>query len=129
MNYAKRNVLSSLVKAPVLFLYISFFAVELFFNFDFGNNSGTTTFLLSYNNAAVRHCFTGKEKTNKAKDKKQTTRLNKRFEPQTILAYNRIDIKSPVCFLETKTFLFYSDVCMPASFLLSQSFRGPPFVA
>ena len=129
MKYARRNILSSLVKAPVLFLYISFFAVELFFNFDFGNNSGTPTFLLSYSNVASRHSFAGKEKTNKAKEKKQTTRLNKRFEPQTILAYNRTDIKSPVYFLETKTFLFYSDVCIPASFLLPQSFRGPPVVA
>ena len=129
MKYQRRRILSYLAKTPILILYISFFIVQLFFNFDIANTSKNTT-LFSCNKivATGRHSFVIK-KTNTAKDQKQALRLNKRFKPQVILAYTPFDIKSPVYYLGEKPFGFYASVFIPASFLFPQFFRGPPVVA
>jgi hypothetical protein len=127
MNNKKHNISSYFIRVSVLFLYVSFFIVQLFFNFDIANHSNANTFL-SFNKSAAYQSLSIL-KANKEKGKKQTIRLNKRFEPKAIPAYNIIIEKPSLCYLETKPFVSNSFVVVHAPFLLSQSFRGPPVVA
>lgn len=129
MYFQRPNILSHLAKVPVLFLYVSFFIVQLFFNFDIVNHSNNTTLLSSYTSVAEVHHYPATKKTIEGKEKKQPNSLNKRFKPQVILTYNFIAIKSLIYYLETKAFVSHSEVFIPALFLLSQTFRGPPVVA
>jgi hypothetical protein len=128
MNRKRINILFYLAKMPLLFLYVSFFIVQLFFNFDIANHSNDTTLLFSAKSVAAGHKFPGIVKTKNETRKKQTILLNKRFKPQVILSCNAIVIKSSSCYLETKTLVSHSGIFIAAPFLLSQSFRGPPLV-
>jgi hypothetical protein len=125
MYYQRRGILSYITKTPVLILYVSFFIVQMFFNFDIANSSNKPAL---YKIEPGNH-FSVIKKINTEKDKKQTTRLNKRFKPQAILTYYQVSIKSPAYRLETRIFVSHADIFIPATFLLSQSFRGPPVVA
>jgi hypothetical protein len=126
MNYQRPGILSYIVKTSVLVLYGSFFIVQLFFNFDIENSSNNTILSHSHKNLALGHQSSALKKTNASKDRKQSIRLNKRFKPQAIATYNPFDVKVPVYYLETKSFVSHSDICIPALFLFPQSFRGPP---
>jgi hypothetical protein len=126
MNFKRILISSNWAKVPLLLLYISFFTVQLFFNFDIANHFNSTDLLFSKNIASTKTSALSKEK--KAKGKKQSIRLNKRFEPKAMPAYNVVVIKSPCRYLGTKLFVSPADVFIPAPFLLSQSFRGPPSV-
>jgi hypothetical protein len=126
MNSKRQNILSCFTKAIVLPLYVSFFIVQLFFNFDIANHSSNNPFFAPYK--ITTHRSSSVDKTNKGKSVQQTIRLNKRFEPQTVPAYNNIVIKSPVDYLDKNNYVSYA-AFIPASFLLPQSFRGPPVVA
>lgn len=129
MNHQRPAVLSYIAKTIILVLYVSFFIVQLFFNFDITNNSRNATFFSLHKNVAAEHRLSIVTKADTAKGKRQTVRLNKRFKPNTILAYTLFDIKSPACYLETKSFVFDRGIFIPSSFLLPQFFRGPPVVA
>jgi hypothetical protein len=129
MNRKRTNLLFYLARLPFLFLYVSFFAVQLFFNFDIANNPGSITCGSLYKTASVGHQYASVHKTNPAKDKKPSIRLNKRFSPKDIPAYNPFIVQSPVYYLTEKLFVAAPGVFIPATFLLSQSFRGPPVVA
>lgn len=125
MKCQRWSILSYFTKAFVLILYLSFFTVQLFFNFDIANSSNKPTV---YKIEPGNH-FSVIKKINTEKGRKQTTRLNKRFKPQAILTYYQLSIKSPAYHLSRKTFVPNAGIFIPATFLLSQSFRGPPVVA
>lgn len=125
MNYQRGRILFYSAKTSVLILYLAFFTVQLFFNFDIANNSNKPAL---YKIQPGNH-FSVVKKINTEKEKKQTTRLNKRFKPQAILTCYQLSIKSPSYRLWGKTFVPNADIFIPATFLLSQSFRGPPVVA
>lgn len=127
MNCKKTGILSCLIKAPVLFFYIIFFIVEIFFNDGTGNISNNS--LLLQKNTSVSHTTLCINKSDKGNDKKQTFHLNRRFQPKDVLSCNLVVLKVPAFYLERKIFVPKYDLFIPASDLLSQSYRGPPVVA
>lgn len=128
MNQQRPGIFSYLAKATVLLLYVCFFIVQLFFSVNLDNTSGTTSSLLSYKETKSTNKTPRIEKTDNAKNKKQAIHLNRRFEPIGLLACNFFLIKPLICNISTESFRLYSNIFIPASFLHSQSFRGPPIV-
>lgn len=129
MNRLKTNLFSYLSKTTVLLLYVCFFIVQLFFSVDFSNSSNSTSSLFLYKNAEATQKVPHMQKTNNAKNKRQSIHLNKRFEPIDFLACGFFLIKPVVCNLSAESFRLLYNIFIPASFLHSQSFRGPPVVA
>lgn len=128
MSESKKNISSILSKAFVLLLYVAFFGVQLFFNFDTGNNADSNAFYSYQGFAGNIYSHTIKQ-TNRTKNKKATVRLNKRFQPESIPAWNTILIKAPVCYIQTRIRNLPTDQHFSTSDLLTRSLRGPPVVA
>ena len=128
MSTSKQTISSFLSKAFVVFLYISFLGVQLFFNFDTGKGPATTIHYYSSNskNSSPLPCI---RRINKNGSKQITVLLNKRFQPESILVLNTIQIKIPVCYIEKTNKYFSFDQHIPTSNLLTRSLRGPPIVA
>jgi len=124
MKKTKQNISASLFKMPVLALYVSFFIVQLFFNFDISNHSNNSY----YPNNAQSQAFSGIHKINTGKETRQTIRLNKRFQPQAMLVYNAVTIKAPVHYFIANTYSHYSNRLIPSIITSAQSLRGPPSV-
>jgi hypothetical protein len=127
MNGKKPGIISYVIKVPVLFFYVTFFIVEIFFNNGTGNVPNNS--LLFQKNASVGHNSFCINKSNKGKDKKQTFHLNRRFQPKDVLNCNLVVFKFPDYYLERKIFVSKYDLFIPATDLLSQSYRGPPVVS
>jgi hypothetical protein len=130
MNFRQQYILSLLSKFSLVLLYISFFTVQLFFNFDTGSHS----------DSIVGHSISKKEngKYNQGKliaGKKNTTggkrsgfRLNKRYQPATAASCKGIVIKPFVCFVTSKQHIHYRSGFIAASIPPVHSLRGPPVV-
>jgi hypothetical protein len=128
MNLKRQNISLLYNKVFALFLYIAFFGVQLFFNFDTGKGPVTTIQYYSYssqNSSALSHI----KQTNKNNRKQITVRLNKRFQPESTLVLNTISIKTPVCYIEKANKFIPFDQYIPTSNLLTKCLRGPPAVA
>jgi hypothetical protein len=124
---SKKNISSFITKAFALLLYISFFGVQLFFNFDTGKGPATTIHYYSYN--TVNSSFPSHIKqTNKANTKQAIVLLNKRFHPENILAWNNTSIKAPLNYVETTIKYVAFNEHIPSSDHTTYSLRGPPFV-
>ena len=129
MDHKKPGILSYIIKTVLLFLYFSFFIVQLFFVCGNTNSDASNTFpLLTGNGTALHHATPILKKTDRQKDKTQSIRLNKRFEPGAMPVCYWVDVKSPVYHLETKRFVSSYRAFIPSSILYPQSFRGPPNV-
>jgi hypothetical protein len=129
MYNQKPNILSQWAKIPLLSLYISFLIVQLFFNFDIANPLDPGTFHPSYASVTTGYRYPGIGKRDNAENKKPTVRLNKRFKPQVILVQHSIILISPIRYTDPKSFVTYPGFFIPAPFLRSPFFRGPPVVA
>jgi hypothetical protein len=125
---SKQTISSFLSKAFVVFLYISFLGVQLFFNFDTGKGPTTTVHYYSSNtkNSSPLPCI---KRINKNGSKQVTVLLNKRFQPESILVFNTIQIKTPVCYIEKANTYLPFDQFIPTSNILARSLRGPPAIA
>ncbi|HTC00600.1 MAG TPA: hypothetical protein VK705_07945 [Ferruginibacter sp.] len=130
MPTSKQTISSFLSKAFVVFLYISFLGVQLFFNFDTGKGPTTTVHYYSSNsntkNSSPLPCI---KRINKNGSKQVTVLLNKRFQPESILVLNTIQIKTPVCYIEKANTYLPFDQFIPTSNILARSLRGPPAIA
>ena len=128
MPTSKQTISSFLSKAFVVFLYISFLGVQLFFNFDTGKGPTTTIHYYSCNtkNSSPLPCI---RRINKNDNKQVTVLLNKRFQPESILVFNTIQIKTPVCYIEKANKYLPFDQHIPTSNILVRSLRGPPAIA
>lgn len=128
MPTSKQTISSFLSKAFVVFLYISFLGVQLFFNFDTGKGPTTTVHYYSSNtkNSSPLPCI---KRINKNGSKQVTVLLNKRFQPESILVFNTIQIKTPVCYIEKANTYLPFDQFIPTSNILARSLRGPPAIA
>jgi hypothetical protein len=124
MNGKKTGLLSYLIKVPVLFFYITFFIVEIFFNYGTGNFPDNG--LAFQKDTSVCQTSLCINKSNKGKDKEQTFHLNKRFEPKNILNSSLLVFKFPDYHLEKKVFVSKYDLFIPATDMVSHSYRGPP---
>ncbi|HVU85635.1 MAG TPA: hypothetical protein VHC50_12380 [Puia sp.] len=56
----------------------------------------------------------------------QGFRLNKHFQPETLVSFDQPVVKSPVEFISCRSGFPYSDSFIPSSFLKAQALRGPP---
>jgi hypothetical protein len=127
--YRRPNVSSYLVKGVAVFLYFSFFIVQLFFNFGDNYNSNPATFFNSYSLPLAGHQFQNVKQANKGKGTRDAIRLNKRFEPKVIAMFGVVEIRPMVRYFEISTFSAAASLHIAAPFFLAQSFRGPPAVA
>jgi hypothetical protein len=128
MNSKRIPILSYLYKMPLLFLYVSFFIVQLFFNFDIAGNSKEKLSSVSVIQTAFGHGTSGIAQTKSRNEKPNKVRLNKRFEPKAITVQQVSSIKPPVHTVIIEKIERVPFVFIPASFLCSASFRGPPAV-
>ena len=122
MDIKKNKVGSTAVLA---FVYIAFFAVQLFFNFDLSSNAivcyGKTPSAVASNKLqAAVHLLTHKH------SKKPVFRLNKRFQPQNLPSCNYAVTNAPVLFLAALPAAAYCNVILPADYVITLSLRGPP---
>jgi hypothetical protein len=128
MNVKKPYIFFYLAKLPLLFLYISFFTVQLFYNFDIPahplNNAGA---LFQKNNAPENN-QTGIKKANPPADQKIVFRLNKRYQPQPAATCSPVIISQLVCAISSKLHVHYSSGFTPLAFQTAHSLRGPPVV-
>jgi len=125
---AKQTITKFLKVFLVTGLYFSFFAVQLFFNFDLAsspkNYLGSGSFHHQVAGARGFYCF---QKTSVSA--KANIRLNKRFEPNSVP-----DCITPV--FEVVLFLYlpdnvgcYYNNAIPSTIKSSAFLRGPPAVA
>ena len=129
MNFKKINITGNWAKLPLLLLYISFFIVQLFFNFDIANHSNNNPQLYSYKKLSATRITPVVNKTNKGKTKQQTIRLNKRFEPQAMLVYHGTEVKVPEYCFGIKQPGISRELILPTPYLHPHSLRGPPVTA
>lgn len=123
----KRNISSLISKAFILCLYISFLAVQLFFNFDIGKGPATPINYYSFHPLNKTESFVNQPR--KLDTKKATVFLNKRFQPESILIWNTIEIEAPVKYIETQDQYVSFDQHIAAIHIHTRSLRGPPTIA
>ena len=125
---AKQNILKLLKVVLVTSIYLSFFAVQLLYNFDLANTQKSSSERLFFNQVDLG----SKSHSNFQKStvaSKANIRLNKRFEPKSFA-----DCVTPV----TEICLFFHtpeklgicyEVNLSSSIKFSVLLRGPPSVA
>jgi hypothetical protein len=127
MRSKKQYIFFCLAKLPLLLLYLSFFAVQLFYNFDIASHPANTASISIHNNKQKDSRSTVK-KAASTPDKKISFRLNKRYQPQAAITCKPIIIKQVVCYVNSKLHVHYSSGFIPAEFPPAHSLRGPPNV-
>jgi hypothetical protein len=123
MELKKQHIFFCLAKLPLLLLYISFFIVQLFYNFDIASRPADTASISLHKNNPE----TVKKATIPA-GKKISFRMNKRYHPQPAVTCNLIIIKPVICYVTSKLHVHYSTGFIPSSTPPAHSLRGPPAV-
>jgi hypothetical protein len=100
-------------------VYITFFVVQICFNFETPDHS--------------KLAYSPVSKIDLAKNAMHSThyarfRLNKRFQPKSIQVCNYIKTDPPIRYVTTKRILSYPSKIYPAFALFIHSFRGPPTI-
>ena len=123
MKVKNQHIFFGLAKLPLLLLYVSFFIVQLFYNFDIANRFSGTANISTYktNQETVKKIAAPAER-------KICFRLNKRYHPQPAITCTAIIIKPVVCYVTSKLHVHYSSGFIPLSGPPSYSLRGPPAV-
>jgi hypothetical protein len=123
MKLKKQDIFFCLAKLPLLFLYLSFFFVQLFYNFDIANHPAeTNTISLHKNNQETV------KKAATPADKKISFRLNKRYQPQAAITCNDITVDQVICYVSSKLHVHYCSGFIPSATPLAHALRGPPAV-
>jgi hypothetical protein len=128
MNTKKHYIFFCVAKLPLLVLYISFFTVQLFFNFDITQAADNTIQSIHQSNKC-KSDLSAVKKAGLPSDKKTTVRLNKRYQPRTAITCDPLIIQPLICLTSSKLHIHYSTGFIPSSFPPAHSLRGPPFVA
>src|SRR5450432_4441670 len=123
MKLKKQHIFFCLAKLPLLFLYVSFFIVQLFYNFDIANHPSGASFIAFH----TSNQQTVNKGTTPA-DGKLSFRLNKRYHPQPAITCIAVIIKPVVCYVSSKLHVHYSSGFVPSSTPPAHSLRGPPNV-
>lgn len=124
--HPRKNKMPWLSKLPVLFVYLLFFAVQLFFNFGVAQPSVSSTYH-KQQSARVTHAH-ARVISSKSIGRNKI-RLNKRFEPSVIPGIAVPTIIITVVHVSPKTMGHYICQYYPEVFLSDYSLRGPPIVA
>ena len=127
MFLKQRNVNTWFVKLPVMMIYLMFFAVQLFFNFDIAQRSA----LLNY--STITKVESGhKTVVHQGKSKPTATskiRLNKRFQPSSIPAILDCIPDQPVYYAPLKPVALTRGSLYQFDFYSAHTLRGPPVIA
>ena len=128
MRNKQQHIFFWMAKLPLLLLYISFFTVQLFYNFDIANHSVNATQNSIQKTAKQKDGQATVKKTNSSSEKKTSFRLNKRYHPQPAIVCNTLVYKPLICPISSKLHIHYSSVFIPSSLPSAHSLRGPPNV-
>lgn len=125
---AKQTIFKFLKAFLVIGIYISFFAVQLLYNFDLANSQKSRSESLTFNSVDSGHQSHGYSQKSSIATK-ANIRLNKRFEPNSFAVC--ITPVTEIClFVHTPEKLgFCYEVNLLSSIKFSVLLRGPPSVA
>ena len=126
MNFTGHSVFFRLSKIAVLLLYIPFFVVQGFFNFDNYSQNNYHYFPTSFTVNAVQNHVVKAIQENKQHDKKTQVRLNKRFHPENVLYCVGIDFETRDYNLLKHSLSYYTDPLLSLFPLSTCPLRGPP---
>jgi hypothetical protein len=115
------------IKLPVLILYLAFFTVQIFFNFDIAQK--TTVAQKTYGAISVS---SDRENIKQVSSKSLPTskiRLNKRFQPSTIPIIFHDLVIVPVAYSELKLTSLSEGNLYAFAYLATHTLRGPPVIA
>jgi hypothetical protein len=128
MNSKKKYIFFLLAKLPLLVVYISFFTVQLFYNFDIASHPGNIITSASFQkNEVLKNNHAVAKKAAFPSEKKENFRLNKRYQPRTVVCCDAFVLKPVTCFVFSKQHVHYSTGFIPFSIPRAHSLRGPPF--
>jgi hypothetical protein len=126
MHSGPFTISKRLYKVPLCVLYLIFFAVQVFYNYDIvqasGKHFGTSIFQAA---GTTRHAAFEKH-TDSGKKQQSKIRLNKRFQPATAPAVNAFSISAPICYTTASRPPAYSSPYIATPLLLTGTLRGPP---
>jgi len=129
MRQSKSYNILWLAKLPLLLLYMSFFMVQFFYNFDIAARVSATSYLaVQKNDASANSHHAAIKKATTPTDKKEGVRLNKRYHPQPAITCHTAVMKPLVCYVSSKLHVHYSRGFIPSSLRATHSLRGPPNV-
>ncbi|MES1221572.1 MAG: hypothetical protein ABUT20_39090, partial [Bacteroidota bacterium] len=114
MKFQNRYIFFFLAKLPLLLLYISFFTVQLFYNFDIANHPANTTVVSLHKVQAQKDGPLTLKKATDTPGKNISFRLNKRYHPQPAITCNEVIIKQVVCYVSSKLHVHYSSGFTPS---------------
>ncbi len=109
-------------------LYLSFFAVQLFFNFDLANSRKSNSENVAYQNletGSQAHAFYQKASVSS----KANIRLNKRFEPKSFPVCIAPVIEIGLFYYTPKKLGHFYEQRLISKIKLSTLLRGPPSIA
>lgn len=129
MQYYKKNILFIFSRFYLLLLYIPFFIVQGFFNFDTQGSHNTKTFNTSISVRSKTQQGVSYFNTNKSPDKKAGIRLNKRFQPKNAPILISPSFELAVYFIKANLFDTYTDPLFSPAHFLTKKLRGPPIIA
>ena len=123
--HSKANKIFSVTLLSLV--YIAFFAVQFFFNFDFPAGSGFAS-VNPFASSSVLQYQPGITKAAGHSSKKISFRLNKRFQPQSLPACDVVITEAPERYICSVAPLCYHKVFITACILINRTLRGPPVV-
>ena len=125
MKHSKTAILFYLSRLPLLMLYLSFFSVQLFYNFDTGTRQ------LPINTIKIQKAGQSQLSAKAAGSgtTKDHFRLNKRYHPQPAITCAPVVITPVICKVSSKLHIHYSSGFIPSFFTPVYKLRGPPVIA
>ncbi len=129
MHLIQKNNIKWIVKLPVLVLYVLFFTVQIFFNFDTGSRSliiGENSFHTGFFKSLTKENVKQGEVKTPAKTK---IRLNKRFQPSSVPGVPVFKTEILPNFGEPAQTILCTANLHASVFHYTHSLRGPPVVA
>lgn len=127
MSLKQRKLNTWFVKLPVMMIYLMFFAVQLFFNFDIAQRSALV------GHSSISNLESG-HKTVVHQDKAKPTattkiRLNKRFQPSSIPVILNDIPELPVLYAPLTPMALAAGNLYQFDFYSAHTLRGPPVIA
>jgi len=110
-------------------VYVAFFAVQCLFNFDITSNANARIFLEKANQqSSAKDNHLSLSKSTGHSSSKITVRLNKRFQPKSIIACDVFAAEPLVHYVAVPKPVYGYNVFIPSPLPLCYSLRGPPHV-
>ncbi len=127
MLQAQNRSLNWFIKFPVIILYLAFFAVQIFFNFDIAQKKANPRYTVFAKVSAGHAENIKQDKTKSAPTNK--ARLNKRFQPSSIPVFFHELVIVPVIYAQLKLTALSEGNLYSFVFLSTHTLRGPPAIA